>query len=120
MLPDLQQTSSTPAQAGAEPIGENHVHPTWATYKWVALDLTAITAIEVWVYYVPRFAASALFAPTLLLLSAVKFAIVVLFYMHLRYDSRLFRMLFTGPLVIATVTATALLLLFSKLVLRFG
>ena len=43
----------------------------------------------------------ALFVPTLLIMSALKFAIVVLFYMHLKYDHKLFRALFTGPLIIA-------------------
>ena len=32
-------------------------------------------------------------------MSAVKFAIVVLFYMHLKYDHKLFKALFTGPLM---------------------
>ena len=68
--------------------GEVHEHPTWATYKWVALILTVITIVEVWVYYIPAFVASRLFVPALLVMSAVKFAIVVLFYMHLRYDAR--------------------------------
>ena len=42
--------------------------------------------------------------PSLLIMSAVKFAIVVMFYMHLRYDHKLFRVLFTGPLIIAAIT----------------
>jgi cytochrome c oxidase subunit 4 len=119
MPQDSRETSSTPHAVGGS-VAAVHVHPTWATYKWVALNLTAITAVEVWVYYVPTFAASRLFAPILLLMSAVKFAIVVLFYMHLRYDARVLRMLFAGPLFIASVTALALLLLFSKLVILIG
>ena len=43
------------------------------------------------------------------------FAIVVLFYMHLKYDHKLFKALFTGPLIIAGCTALALLALFSHL-----
>src|SRR6185503_14575698 len=82
-------------------LGEVHEHPTWAQYKWVALILTVITVIEVWVYYIPSFVATRLFVPALLVMSAVKFAIVVMFYMHLKYDHKLFRALFTGPLVIA-------------------
>lgn len=93
-------------------MGEMHEHPTWKQYKWVALVLTVITAIEVWVYYTP-FKDSPLFVPALLIMSAVKFAIVVLFYMHLKYDHKLFKALFTGPLIIAMSTLIALLFLFS-------
>jgi cytochrome c oxidase subunit 4 len=95
-------------------MGEMHEHPTWKEYKWVALVLTVITVFEVWAYYIPSFVASAAFVPSLLIMSAVKFAIVVLFYMHLKYDHRLFKALFTGPLIIAISTLIALLFLFGK------
>ena len=51
----------------------------------------------------------------LLAMSALKFAIVVLFYMHLKYDHKLFKALFTGPLIVAMGTIVALLFLFAKL-----
>ncbi len=91
-----------------------HEHPTWKTYKWVALWLTLITIVEVWAYYIPSFVASAAFVPSLLFMSAVKFVIVVMFYMHLKYDHKLFRALFTGPLIIAVATLLALMMLFRK------
>ena len=97
-----------------------HEHPTWKQYKWVALILTVITAVEVWVYYIPSFVASKLFVPSLLIMSAVKFVIVVMFYMHLKYDHKLFRALFTGPLIIAVVTIIGLLFLFGKFAVRAG
>ena len=97
-----------------------HAHPTWKQYKWVALILTAITVVEVWIYYIPSFVATKLFVPSLLIMSAVKFAIVVLFYMHLKYDARLFRALFTGPLIIAVLTLISLLFLFGHLAVRLG
>ena len=40
-------------------MGEVHEHPTWKQYKWVALILTLITVVEVWVYYIPPFVAVA-------------------------------------------------------------
>ncbi|MBK8250443.1 MAG: cytochrome C oxidase subunit IV family protein [Gemmatimonadetes bacterium] len=86
-----------------------HYHPSWKEYKWVALILTVITIVEVWAYYIPSFVASSIFVPALLIMSAVKFAIVVMFYMHLKYDHKLFRALFTGPLIIAIATLMALL-----------
>ena len=93
-------------------------HPTWKQYKWVALILTVITIVEVWIYYIPAFVASRLFVPSLLIMSAVKFAIVVMFYMHLRYDHKLFRVLFTGPLIIAITSVIALMFLFGQVALR--
>ena len=105
------------AEAGAHaPHGEvEHAHPTWSTYWKVASILTIITIGEVWAYYIPAFVASRAFVPTLLTLSALKFAIVVMFYMHLKYDHRLFRVLFTGPLLIAALTLLALMFLFGHL-----
>ena len=110
----------THAGGGHAPGHGAHAHPTWKQYKWVALILTVITAVEVWVYYIPSFVASKLFVPSLLIMSAVKFAIVVMFYMHLKYDARLFRALFTGPLIIAFVTILSLLFLFGHLAVRIG
>src|SRR3990172_3083823 len=101
-----------PAVADHAAMGEVHEHPTWREYKWVALILTLITVVEVAIYYIPAFVATKLFVPTLLIMSAVKFAIVVAFYMHLKYDHRLFRVLFIGPLIIAIVTLIVLQLLF--------
>ena len=51
-------------------------------------------------------------------MSAMKFVIVVMFYMHLKYDHRLFRVLFTGPLLIAALTLLALLFLFGQIFVR--
>jgi cytochrome c oxidase subunit IV len=106
----------TPAAEHADlhAMGEVHTHPTWKEYKWVALILTLITVVEVWAYYIPAFVASPVFVPAMLTMSAIKFAIVVMFYMHLKYDHKLFRVLFTGPLTIAISTGIALLFLFSK------
>ena len=101
-------------------MGIEKEHPTWSTYWKVAVILTLITVAEVWIYYIPSFVASRLFVPALLIMSAVKFAIVVLFYMHLKYDARLFRALFTGPLIIAVVTIISLMFLFGHLAIRVG
>jgi cytochrome c oxidase subunit 4 len=103
----------TSADTDVHAMGEVHEHPTWKQYKWVALILTLITVVEVWVYYTP-FKDSPLFVPVLLIMSAVKFAIVVLFYMHLKYDHKIFKALFTGPLIIAMSTLLALMLVFGK------
>jgi cytochrome c oxidase subunit IV len=112
-LPDSAEGDAHAPHAEVE-----HAHPTWSTYWKVALILTLITVFEVWAYYVPSFVASRAFVPTLLILSAAKFAIVVMFYMHLKYDHRLFRVLFTGPLFIAALTLLALMFLFGHLFIK--
>jgi len=112
-LPD-----SAEAHAHAPHAEVEHSHPTWSTYWKVALVLFIVTVIEVWAYYIPSFVASRAFVPTLLILSAFKFVIVVMFYMHLKYDHRLFRVLFTGPLMIAALTLLALLFLFGHLYIK--
>ena len=84
-------------------------HPTIRTYVIVAAILTAVTALEFGVIYVRRLAP--ILFPLLLTLSAGKFALVVMFYMHLRYDSRILTFLFVAPLVLATVVAVAVMTL---------
>lgn len=101
-------------QAAHAHAADHKEHPTWKQYKWVAFWLTLITAIEVWVYYTP-FKESSLFGPALLAMSAVKFAIVVAYYMHLKYDNPLFKRLFLMGLTVAGLTVMALLFLFGKL-----
>lgn len=94
-----------------------HAHPTGATYLKVFVILTVITIIEVWAYYIPALVASPLFNPSLIAMSAAKFAIVVLFYMHLKFDHKLFKALFSGPLIIAGATIVALMFLFGHFAL---
>jgi cytochrome c oxidase subunit 4 len=110
--------TDAPHAAGAP--DEHQHHPTAGTYFKVAVILTIITIVEVWVYYIPSFVASRLFVPSLLIMSAFKFVIVVMFYMHLKYDHKLFRALFTGPLLIAIGTVIGLMFLFGKLAVRTG
>ncbi len=110
-----QAAASHEANAAHHGAGITHEHPTWSTYWKVAVILTLITVVEVWISYLPVFSVSRAYVPSLLIMSAVKFAIVVMFYMHLKYDHRLFRVLFTGPLIVAMVTITALMFLFGKL-----
>ncbi|MHB1222765.1 MAG: cytochrome C oxidase subunit IV family protein [Gemmatimonadaceae bacterium] len=95
-------------------------HPTWQTYVWVGLLLTIITAVEVSAYYIPAWETSRIYVPSMLMLSAIKFAVVVLFYMHLKYDHKIFRALFTGPFIVSIITIVALLFLFGQLSIQVG
>ena len=95
-------------------------HPTAKTYLWTALFLTIVTIIEVSAYYIKPWADSAIFVPSMLILSAVKFGVVCAVYMHLKYDNKLFRHLFVGPLAIAIVTLVGLLFLFGKVAIHLS
>lgn len=99
---------------------EAHAHPSVATYGKIALALTIITIFEVSAYYIPAWETSSIYVPSMLSMSAVKFFLVVAYYMHLKYDHKLFRALFTGPFMVASLTLIGLLFLFSKLVIRLG
>jgi cytochrome c oxidase subunit 4 len=88
-----------------------HAHPTAKKYLGIAIILTIITVIEVAVFYIPSM--HHLLPPVLLTLSALKFALVAMFYMHLKQDSRLFSSVFVFPLMIAAVIILALIGLFA-------
>ena len=90
----------------AEPLHEE-VHTSEATYVRVAIILAIITAIEVIIYYME--AARALLVPALLVLSIGKFLAVVGYFMHLKFDSRLFRFMFFAGLVLTLSVYLALL-----------
>ncbi len=84
-------------------------HASIGTYVKVAVILTVVTAQEFSVIYIR--ALTPILDPLLLVLSAGKFALVVLFFMHLRYDSRTLTILFAGPLLLASGIAIALMTL---------
>ena len=92
-----------------------HSHPTAGTYLRIAAILAVLTVIEVGVFYIPAF--HPVLAPALLTLSAAKFALVVMFYMHLKMDSRFFTFLFGGPMLLASAVLLGLLFLFGVLTL---
>jgi cytochrome c oxidase subunit 4 len=83
------------------------------TYLVVAAFLLAITVMEVWVFYVPALAR--VVVPILLILSTLKFSLVAMFYMHLRFDHAWFSYVFVGPILIAIGLAVALLWLFGHI-----
>ncbi len=88
-----------------------HPHPRQSEYVRIAVILAVITLIEVGVYYVEAIAP--FLGAILIVLSALKFALVVMFFMHLKFDNKLFSYLFTGPLLLMIAVVLALLYLFS-------
>jgi cytochrome c oxidase subunit IV len=92
---------------------EEHQHVGPKTYIMIALILGVLTAAEVAVFYIP--ALQPALVPILLVLTAGKFALVVMFYMHLRFDNRIFSGVFVAPLILAILVVISLLILFHLL-----
>jgi cytochrome c oxidase subunit 4 len=77
---------------GAGPAG---AHPLPSEYVVIGLILAMITAVEVALYYIDL--REGVLVVSLILLSASKFLFVVLWFMHLKFDSTLLsRLFFTG------------------------
>lgn len=87
---------------------ERHLGP--REYVRVAAILFVITMAEVWIYYIDFL--RPLLIPLLLAFSALKFALVVLYFMHLRFDSRSFATLFLTGLSLALTVFVIVLLSF--------
>ncbi len=84
---------------------DEHAHPGPGEYVKIAAILAVVTAVEVGAYYVkaiPR----PLFSTMLLVMMVVKFSLVGLWFMHLRFDSPLFRRLFVAGIILALLVYT--------------
>lgn len=69
-------------------------------YVKIAIALAIVTAIEVALSYTQD-QLGALFLPLLLILMGIKFFSVVLYFMHLKFDNRLFSLMFYIGIVLA-------------------
>jgi len=67
-------------------------------YLFVFIALAVFTLIETLVSYIQQ---EAIKFPTLVVLSVIKAVLVLLYFMHLKFDSRLFSYLFIGGCVLA-------------------
>jgi len=100
----MAETTHQPSQ------GTEHAHPGAKEYIGIAVVLTVITAVEVAVFYIPSL--KPILAPTLLILSALKFGMVAMWYMHLKFDHRLFTLLFVIGMAVAAFVIFMLMKLF--------
>ena len=79
-------------------MSSEHAHPTPKTYAKIAAILCLVTAIEVWVFYLD--ALQPMLVPLLTVFSVIKFCLVVMFYMHLKFDHSIFtRVMLSGLLL---------------------
>jgi len=89
-------TTDTPEQAQAP----GHAHPTPKQYVHIAAVLGVLTALEVSTYF---WDFGAIAIPMLIILMVVKFLYVAGWFMHLKFDSPIFKRLMTTGLAFALV-----------------
>ena len=80
-----------------------------AGYIRIAVILAAITGLEVSTYYVDF---GVLFLPALLIMMVIKFVMVVSYFMHLKFDNKMFSFLFYAGLLLAVGVYAAFLATF--------
>jgi cytochrome c oxidase subunit IV len=109
--------SDTQTQASElEEIREGHArahagHPSAKEYVRIFLILAVITSAEVALWYV-RDGLGAWFLPTLFILMTTKFVLVVLWFMHLKFDDRRFSRFFLMGLAGALTLYSIVLMTF--------
>lgn len=87
--------------------GKGHAGP---VYYWsIAAILGAITLVEVWWFGVEEL--RYILVPSMLLFSIIKFALVVAFFMHLRFEHKLYSYIFIVCMVIGVFIFSLFLLL---------
>ncbi len=102
--------------------GDVHTgHPTPLTYFKVAITLSVLTALEFGLFYLEWLSYGII--PVMGFLSAAKFLLVAMFYMHLRYDKvgitifgrdvPIFSLMFVAGLIVAAGVVFALMALFA-------
>ncbi len=82
--------SSTDAPDRTEGSDQHHHHPTPRQYVNIAVVLAVLTALEVSTYF---FDFGAIAIPLLIVLMIVKFLYVAGWFMHLKFDSPVFKTL---------------------------
>lgn len=88
-------------------------HASTGTYWLIALILAIITLLEVAVFYVPLL--HSVIVPLLLVLSVAKFALVAMFFMHLKFDKPVLTTVFAVGLIVATSIVVVMMLLFGTI-----
>jgi cytochrome c oxidase subunit 4 len=90
---------------------DEHAHPGAREYVNIAAVLTVVTAIEVGLYFVESLSHLTLVI-ALMVLMVFKFALVVGWYMHLKFDHPYFTIIFVGGLLVGISIVISLAALF--------
>jgi len=100
-----------------EIVHDQHTHPGWQFYAVIGVILLVFTALEILGYVgeTRGWYSSGAAAAIILVLSAVKFFSVVAYYMHLKFDNKLFTGIFVFPALLGCLVIGGMILLFHVL-----
>jgi cytochrome c oxidase subunit 4 len=114
-LAQYRKSAPEPEHEEAEHEAGGHAHPSAVEYVRIGLVLVIITAIEVGLYYIDL--DYTLLVILLIVASTMKFMLVVMWFMHLRFDNPLFTQLFAGGMLLTfAIFSVALATVDGKLV----
>lgn len=88
---------------------KSHSHVSTKGYVGIALILAVVTLVEFGIVYVPSLAS--VMIPLLGILSVAKFALVAMYFMHLKGDLKVYTYFITGGLFAAAIVTVSLKLL---------
>lgn len=86
--------------------------PPVSVYWVVGVILVIVTAVEVAAFYLD--VALYILVPIFIVLSLIKFALVIMFFMHLRYDHKIFSTFFMTGVLLACGIFLGLIILFDN------
>jgi cytochrome c oxidase subunit IV len=109
----VQPEQTGQARRKADQPHEEQSHASVGFYWMIGGILAAVTGMEVAIFYIPGLGGA--MGPLLIALSAGKFLLVVMFFMHLKFDSKVFTALFVVGLSVAIFMVSALVVLYHYL-----
>lgn len=101
-------------QATHDQHAEAHESHSTRFYWMVGAILAVITAVEVAIFVYKDMVGNELFLAILFLLSIGKAAGVLMYFMHLRGDARVFQLVFIIPFTLAVTLCLGFLTIFSE------
>ncbi|HEY0151212.1 MAG TPA: cytochrome C oxidase subunit IV family protein [Longimicrobium sp.] len=90
---------------------DQHTHPGPKQYVIIGIILTIMTVFEILAYYAEEdwgILNAGMAAAVIAILSAAKFITVVMYYMHLKFDSKIFTGIFIFPAALAILVIGAM------------
>ena len=108
---DVRGAQGSGAEHGRTARRRGHgAHPSPKAYIRIAIVLFVITVMEVATYYLepPR----SVLIPVLFVFTVVKFSLVVLWFMHLKFDSRVYSRFFVMGIAFAVTLYIVVLMMF--------